>query len=885
VPGPFYFAWVGDDPVPAFELLTTADLWGGSIQIAGATWGGVLNARGDVLEGDLNVNNLSNTDGLVVDREYLVRGEGIPSSTDGVSVDTFFTYLGGTSGSLSQPPTASATDLALTLTTETGRDQVILATTDGLVNGDVYTIAGGGIPPDATFTFTGAETITTSEEATLTAASTALTIGRVTGRSTVSNLGSTAGLVNGQTYNLFGQGLPANAIGTYDSGSGTIAMTTEATVTRLAGQILITKPASIPDGGEFVPAYIREDESIFELQLTEAEGEFPALSITIRNPGVGLLSVGRKVWGYLSWFNGTDVVPVFHGRLNGVPKELNGQLVQLEFIARPEDYEAQKAALAAAMREPPYYDRVWLVDHESDPDTVLEARSELFYIDRITLQVSTSNILEGEAGIVEITEGTHLYEDLTLSYANAPQRRISVTATVTWDQVAIGDVDLTQELWQAFADAGSITPFPIVSSFSGDGLRSSWPAPRSDIGEGWSIGDGVSVSDASWMRSGRYAVRYTDKPPEAKPQQQKTTTSSSPTTILPTGPASGFGSGNATTFGPGLTTITPTTLTTFGTVSMPSTLTQLQAGYKTYDVLFDLTAFAIRFPVHYEASRSRTETVSFSLEADVQPVIMEPGATDGEILTLSSGFIAQPVDPGGALPLGDVRRNSYFKTDRGRQSFEYLLLLARAKLAARARAVRMTFVTSWATGFQLTARHSVRVLDRRLPGGEATGKVIGLSLTASGKGSMRASITLACTIGYGNAVTAAVGDLTYADDDWDGGEYQASAGAQVPLITGELNYQSFDDFTVIDDDGVDFFNMTPATVLRDLFVLGGPREQRAVIDEQLHRPQPDPIGALKLTPTRVQLELEPVTGGAFQTDFYVLTSKAVFPQTINLEAA
>ena len=94
---------------------------------------------------------------------------------------------------------------------------------------------------------------------------------------------------------------------------------------------------------------------------------------------------GRKVWGWLSWDNGSEIVPLFFGRLVAVPDDIHLEVVTLNFTARPADYETRKAAVADTMREPPFYDPVWIAeDKRDDPDVVLEARSELWNVDRVT---------------------------------------------------------------------------------------------------------------------------------------------------------------------------------------------------------------------------------------------------------------------------------------------------------------------------------------------------------------------------------------------------------------------------------------------------------------------------------------------------------------------
>lgn len=140
-----------------------------------------------------------------------------------------------------------------------------------------------------------------------------------------------------------------------------------------------------------------EDEQVFSLTVEQSEGDFASLEIEIRNPRVGLLTPTRKTWAWLSWDSGSAIKPLFLGRLVGIPTSINQEIVTLVFTARPIDYVAQKAALAQSLKVFPFYDPVWIAtDKLSDPDTVLEAYSALWHIDRVTHEVTVSDILVGE---------------------------------------------------------------------------------------------------------------------------------------------------------------------------------------------------------------------------------------------------------------------------------------------------------------------------------------------------------------------------------------------------------------------------------------------------------------------------------------------------------
>lgn len=622
---------------------------------------------------------------------------------------------------------------------------------------------------------------------------------------------------------------------------------------------------------------IEGDEKVFSLQLEHSEGEFPSLIVELINPRVGLLSAGRNQWIWLSEDdNGAGVAPIFTGRIVGIPENLENEVVRVQFIARPPDFINQKESVAAGLRVLPWFDPIWLQENVDDSDAALEAYPSRWHIDRLSLDVTTSDINIGEDGTIEVGEDDHFYDNFEVSYSDPPLRRIAISGTVSWAQQGSGNINLTRLLCQKFIDTGSPYPEPFVASLTGDGLLSSWPDPLKDIGGGWTVGEGSSIAEAVWLQPKAYVVRYGDRAEAAV-----TLHSNRPLNTIdlflgtPTEPRPLVELGGSPPV----------------SASMPDSSSD---PFGNWEASFPLGVYMTDFIVRFDANRDRSETVLATIEADVQPLLTDPGAAETETIDLSSDFVGQPVDPDvgspGAfdLPIGDLRRNSYFKTDRGAQSFEYLILLARAKLLSRARAVEIKFGVPWTVGKVASCRKNVHLVDNRLPGGQGTGKIISYELTANEE-EIGGNLTIGCSIGYGVALSGpAAGNPTYVEDGYVENGYQQRTGAEVELLTGELQYESFDDFEVTDDDGVDLFNMTPATVVNSLMIDGGIFQQRAAIDAEAAKPSsamPDPVTALKDLPTVVTLDLVPVEGGAFHVDYNVDVSELVVPQGIDLEAA
>ncbi len=946
-PGTFYFAWCGGAPIPAVELNTRADIWSGSFVTTAIVWGGFFDTRGDITGLTTLENIPESVVELTIGTVYKITGPGIPSILNGDSADTFFTYTGSGAGTLSQN-CVLGTNVAVRLSNTAGTSAVILEYAGPLVSGRTYGISGSGIPADDTFVYEGSLTIALAVPATATGHVT-VTITSALDVGVISNLTDTTGLVSGTTYNAFALGLPAGAQAAYSGGNSLTLVGSKPTVTNIAIPINISKGRTYPDGGAFNPSiHLVEDEQIFEVELSQTEGGFAGLVIKIRNPRIGLLAAGQNLWCWLSWTNAEGtVIPLFHGRLIGTPKDLQDEVVSLEFIARPNDFVAQKLVVAAAMQVLPWWDPVWLIDKIDDPDTVLETYTCDWDVSPITLTVTAADIITGEDGTIDVAESEHFYDAMSVAYGATPLRQVNVAGTVTWTQAANGDVDLTQDLVSAFITAGSPYVWPKIASYTAPGLLQAWPLPGASFGGGWTIGEATQASILLTIFKD-LSVLYSDK--TGAPSYQLT---GAP---IAGGPGGGEGGG----------------------------FTEIPE-WSNYEVGFTLGVLSINLTAHYEASRKRTEVAGFSVTSEVQSILTDPLTADDESISLSSAFVDQGVDPDGAIPIGDVRKNCYFPTDRGQSSLQYLMLLARAKLLASARAVDITFASTWGKlAGTVTCRKNVTLHDGRLPGGQATGKVKSYKLTWS-ESSINAEVTIGCTIGYGDTIMPSAGVESYADDYSTG--YDEAPGSQIS-VTADLVYQAMDGVYVIDDDGVDFFNMTSDNVIAQLLIAGGPSNQEAAIDAALAAPGmaaievgaafpgddlyrsrggkmsglsaktfttpgtyvitigtnkrftvtggslsgsqgllgapftggglsftlpdgtvfpflpgdtvsitvtkelagsvgivADPIGALAATPTSITLDLVPVTGGDFESDYTLLVLPLTIPQTINLESA
>lgn len=575
-----------------------------------------------------------------------------------------------------------------------------------------------------------------------------------------------------------------------------------------------------PSETTFGPEHAVEDEEVVTLRIGQQEGDFASAAVEVRNPRIGLLAPGRKVWAWLSWTDDNNptegATPLLFGRLIGLPDNLDGDAVRLTFMARPSDFDAQKRALAETLRVAPWYDPLWLdEDRRTDPDAVLEARTQLYHIDRVTHVVTVSDILAGEDGTLDFAGG-FFADSLSLDLGTAPLRQVSINAEVSWDQVATGEIDLTPTLVGAFAAAGT-SRHGTATSFTGEGLMSDWPKDGDRIGGGWEFGPSAAerIDGFAWE----------------------------PVLVI----------------------------------------SRNSNGYAD----FPLWILQPLLTARYDVSRKRVERVTFTMEADCQAILTEPGDDEAMAIDVASEDAGLPIDPAdtdnpdGALPIGDLRSRAYLPTARGRRSLEYLIALARSRLLARSRAVTVSFQVPWRDGLAVSCRKNASIADERLPGGAAAGKIVSWELSASGdSGEFIASVTIGCTIGNGNTVTTVPGTPVYVEEGYVDEGWQLYAGATIMPIAGEVTYEEFGHLPP-NDDGVNFFDMRAVDLVEQMTVINGENVQRDVI-RAFRSDTAETVEALNQVFTEVDCDLKVLTGGPFVTEYPIVVSDLMVPKTIDL---
>jgi hypothetical protein len=512
-----------------------------------------------------------------------------------------------------------------------------------------------------------------------------------------------------------------------------------------------------------------KDLDIATLTVTQSENNCATLTVSVRNPQVGLLAVGRLVWLWLAWENDLGVTtPIFYGRLIPVPNRATneGQGATLSFLARPLDFDTQRVAAALALQVAPFYDPIFIdptkrlvpvfgdtgtgappilgtprppestanpdiVSYSGDPDAVLEGWARLWSIDRVTGEVDSSDILEGEDG-VEIFNADEIPEaSIQLSTATSVLTDITVVGTVNWTQ----------------SDSSSFAISASGTATNGLDIISGWPKAGSSLAGGYEV---KSTETIDYQSLGTAQVQQKGWRYENKEKKHN------PGDVISI-------SWNYAKFPLGLNGDTYIISETVQQASEPQLGDHLGIGITGQDepnlpfhfnvnmLVVAQVPFFCTMQLGANSKLGRNETLTLKLAADIQPLIVLPtsAATPSAAspVSISGSDVGVPID--GVAPISGSGSN-FFPTSRGQEAINYLMAVGIAHLKSANRAVSITWDTTFERAIALSCRKNATINAHIIPGGTATGKIISYGFSASGPDmQLKGMVTIGCCIGKG----------------------------------------------------------------------------------------------------------------------------------------
>lgn len=649
-------------------------------------------------------------------------------------------------------------------------------------------------------------------------------------------------------------------------------------------------------------------EDIYSIQIDGSEGQTAILTLVLKNPRIGLLNAGRKLWIWLSWSDGTNTFPQFFGRLVGIPSNVFGNLVSLIFIAKPLDFDQQRFDAAQVMKELPWFDPVF-VDSRlwDDPDAIVETRTIRWACTRgedgAPLVVTSSDILEGEEGIEVFDEPEVPKDSVSLTISNAPLASVSVKASVAWDQTGLADLSLP-------------IPLPQLAGFN-ESIYSDFPKPGAGLGGGWAAGPNSSAIDLFGANNLHTANVHLEFQNKEKHHELGDVMSSSHSLTFPVGPV-GFSQiltqhaqAGLVWPGGGYGTITTNWHTVFdGEGENDDPDINIPYHYDQTDIHIAFWVVQPTLSITAEGGViKRTESVAFTMVADVQAVLTlpdpaptnpanpveTPGADVGKPVVGEAGTVAEA-----APPIGDTSLAHYFPTPRGIQSLENRLLWARAQLRQGARVAQASWTIPFERALNLNCRKSARLLWQNMPAGQIEGKITAYQIFHNVEtGHRGGTVTIGATPGHAGTVSPIVTTTNdyIAPDYISVGHFVSSSNTVVSDATAEFTYS-----VPVAETYAGAFPLRYEDVVLGVNVTGSVQAQLDILSAAY----PGHFFSSSLSPavqasminanqsvqidfgtaaTSLEIDLVPITGNGFESQYDIVVGLLQLPKTVDFEAA
>lgn len=474
----------------------------------------------------------------------------------------------------------------------------------------------------------------------------------------------------------------------------------------------------------FDPAvHAREDEDVFSIRISEAEGEFAMATVEIRNPRAGLLSPARLQRCFISAEiisrTSTSTSLLFSGRVVGIPVSLGRETCELEFIARPDDWTTKQAALLEELKASPRHHAA-LVSDESDLTQVLEGFAGLPQWDRTAGLVklaeidATRALTAGYESFVYDLTSSAMEDSLDFTVSGSPLSAVRVELDVSWTQsMPVLSVPLSAD--PGFGVSGYLEGLfgGRPATLTGEDFSSSWPVQGSALDGGWSVLSSYLVGETDG-----FVTRQVDVA-EAAPRAAWSET--------------------------------------------------------TYPVEVPVTRFYGNLVLQGRYEQPRREVVSLTVAADVQPLVEPPEpellqySVDGAaIAPASEKLVSTTYREYDASTLDFVTKQVSYRISKGQLTYAGMsgnpgvigpiltaaLARAEARLRAAARCVEVSVDLTFEKTLGLDTSSVVSLTDDRLPGGSATGKVTAVELYADGDGQCFGRVTFACSVGRASVLSA-----------------------------------------------------------------------------------------------------------------------------------
>jgi hypothetical protein len=203
------------------------------------------------------------------------------------------------------------------------------------------------------------------------------------------------------------------------------------------------------------------------LEIGEEEGQIPYARMIIANEKNFNLNPKDLPYVFIALKYQGKVSLLFKGCLVKIPKVLKGEVLELEFLAEPLNFnkELRKIANQKSQEEGAWDQLFYKQSLEENPHLILEGAPELFFVNRTSLKVSTTGLLKGHKTI-NISKN-YWYDSLQCRFIYQPLDAIKVTLSAEWIEKIEGYVNFTLFLRKKLNRG-------VLSTLTGEGFKEGW---------------------------------------------------------------------------------------------------------------------------------------------------------------------------------------------------------------------------------------------------------------------------------------------------------------------------------------------------------------------------------------------------------------------------
>jgi hypothetical protein len=208
---------------------------------------------------------------------------------------------------------------------------------------------------------------------------------------------------------------------------------------------------------------------IFKLSISQKEGEV-ALAKLLVPTAHAFRGFQRKAC--IVSIDGAHETILFIGQQISFPKQIQGNLSEIELSAAPNNAPEQLQALSEELKSRFPYNALFFDQNDPSASDVLEASPHLFFWDRATEKVGITNIFKGRQ---TLDFSDHLLESgFSMRLGDAPYSGVQVNVRAKWIQTLDGELDLFPFIERCF-------PKNKINTLTPHFMQHHWPKVGSNI--------------------------------------------------------------------------------------------------------------------------------------------------------------------------------------------------------------------------------------------------------------------------------------------------------------------------------------------------------------------------------------------------------------------